>query len=136
MFLRLKDCLIKEIKKIINRTKIIPVPNRKRIFIKRIKIIPYVFIYFRNIFKNCIKKLKSGVLSRTIIKWNYFFNLHFKMSRTKRRWTAINNNIMKFSKDFYCPKYFCFFFYFFSNYLSSFISVVSYDSITEKSIIP
>jgi hypothetical protein len=68
MSLRLEDYLIKNIKKIINRTKIISIPSYKRIFIKRIKIILYIFIYLSNIFKNCIKKLKSGVPSRTIIK--------------------------------------------------------------------
>jgi hypothetical protein len=85
MPLRLKGCLIKDIKKIINRTKIIPIPSRKKILIKRIKIVPDVFIYFRNIFKNCIKKLKLRIPSRTIIKWNYFFNFFSEMSRTKRR---------------------------------------------------
>jgi hypothetical protein len=29
--------------------------------------------------------LKSGILSRTIIKWNYSFNLFSKISRTKRK---------------------------------------------------
>jgi hypothetical protein len=113
MFLRLKGCLIKEIKKIMNRTKIIPVPNRKRIFIKRVKIISYVLIYLRNIFKSCMKKLKSGILSRTIVKWNHSFNFLSEMSRTRRRWTAINNDIIKFSKNFYYSKYFLLFFLFF-----------------------
>jgi hypothetical protein len=85
MPLRLKNYLIKDIKKIMNRTKIIPIPNRKKIFIKRIKIIPDVLIYLRNIFKNCIKKLKSKIPSRTIIKWNYSSNLFSEINRTKRR---------------------------------------------------
>jgi hypothetical protein len=113
MFLRLKGYLIKNIKKIMNRTKIVLVPSRKRILIKRVKIVSDVFIYFKNMFKSCMKKLKSEVLSRTIIKWNHSSNFFSEMSRTKRRWTTINNNIMKFSKNSYYPKYLLLFLLFF-----------------------